>query len=418
MLSKQNDIDQLFKQNLERFEKTPPGSAWEGIEKRLNYRTWFLTGLKTVSIAATIVLACFAGWRMNNSAAHPDIQVEQTALQTDKSEFRKENLNMTHPAVSKTSSALVNPPKEIKIQTSKMSLPGAIAANSPDVAVNRQASNPRSGGQVGTVPDHELPANSLNERSDTGKAAPESTVPENNNHPAIAVTDTKSIHSNTYKGIGPDKSAEVSLVPQILRVNKRWSLRAEYAPALNNLPQNNDQLTEINYMGAQNTENQKITSENTFSAGVLAGYRVSRRISLRSGVVCKNIRQTVQNSEESSSKRRFQYIEVPVHAACKLADQKIGVSLTGGFGAAFLIGNSELLSVNNEPISKGKTANMQSVNCSALVGMEFGYDITKRITITVEPRLRHDLNSLSALNSVNYKADHLEIATGLTYCFD
>ena len=150
----------------------------------------------------------------------------------------------------------------------------------------------------------------------------------------------------------------------------------------------------------------------------MAGYRVSKRIIVKSGAAYRNISQTGQNFDDNYLKRRFEYIEVPVQVACKLADNKIGVSLTGGFSAAFLIGNKEVLSLNNEQTSKGKTANMQSLTYSGSLGLELGYDITKHITLTVEPRLRHDINSLSALNSVNYKADHLEIATGLTYCFD
>ena len=51
MLSKKNDIDQLFNQTLEPFEKTPPDSVWEGIENRLIYRSRMLTGLKAVSIS-------------------------------------------------------------------------------------------------------------------------------------------------------------------------------------------------------------------------------------------------------------------------------------------------------------------------------------------------------------------------------
>jgi len=417
MLSENNEIDQLFSRKFEHFEKTPPAFVWERINKRLNYRSRFLTGLKAVSIAATIVMAALAGWWVNNPSGKPDIRVKQAAVQTDKNTVKEQVANNMHPAVSDYKSAPENPLKVNKIQTNKMTLQPVIVANTPVIAGNGQIISPKSGDQAVTVPDIEKPGYSEPDHTGTGKPIVQFVFPGNTDHGTSSVTDIKAGVSCPFKTISPDVAAGVTVFHRNQKRNKTWSLKAEFAPVLSNRPQNNVQISELNSSGFK-SGNVKVNSENSFTAEILAGYKVSKRILVKSGVAYRNIRQTGQNNDDNYLNRRFEYVEVPVQASCKLAESRLGISIVGGFSAAYLIGNREVISVNNEQTSRGKTAGMQSLTYSGLLGLEIGYDITKHLTITVEPRLRHDLNSLSAFNSVNYKADHLEIATGLTYCFD
>ena len=417
MLSDKNEIDQLFSRKLEHFEKTPPSFVWEVIEARLIYRHRLMTGLKTVSIAATIVLVSLAGWWMYDPAVKSDIRVEQAAVQPEKKVIKEQISDNMPLVVNDNKNALENPQKESNIPTSKISSLPVIPSNTNVIAGNGQIANPKSGDQVVTVPDIEKPGNSEPDHTGTGKPIVQFVFPGNTDHGTSSVTDIKAGVSCPFKTISPDVAAGVTVFHRNQKKNKTWSLKAEFAPVLSNRPQNNVQISELNSPDSQNS-NVKINSETSITAGILAGYKVSKRITVRSGVAYRNIRQTGQNNDDNYLNRRFEYVEVPVQASFKLAESRLWVSIAGGFSAACLIGNHEVLSVNNEQTSIGKTAGMQSLTYSGLLGLEIGYDITKHLTITVEPRLRHDLNSLSAFNSVNYKADHLEIATGLTYCFD
>ena len=110
--------------------------------------------------------------------------------------------------------------------------------------------------------------------------------------------------------------------------------------------------------------------------------------------------------------------QIPVQATYKLIDRKIAVGLTGGISTNILVGNKAILSENGEQISTGETANMRNVVYSGSVGFEVGYEITNRITLTVEPRLKHFINSISSNKSVNYKPSQMAIVTGLTYSFN
>jgi len=417
MLSEKNEIDQLFSRKLGQFDETPPASVWDGINKRLIYRSRLRSGLKAGSIAATIVLAALAGWWVNNPSGKPDIRVKQAAVQTDKNTIKEQSTNNLQLSVNDDKSASENPSKVNKIQTSNRSLQAFITANTPVIAGDDPVTNPDSRDQFVTLPDTKKPLNSQSAQADSAKTTLRILVTENNDYAASSVTEGKPTVSSTSKMISPDEATGVPAFHRNLKRNKRWSLKAEFAPVLSNRPQNNVQISELNSSDSRSS-NVKINSENSYSAGILAGFKVSKRISVRSGVAYRNLRQSGQNNDDNYLKRQFEYAEVPVQASCKLAESRLGVSITGGFSAAYLIGNREVISVNDEQTSRGKTAGMQSLTYSGLLGLEIGYDITKHLTITVEPRLRHDLNSLSAFNSVNYKADHLEIATGLTYCFD
>jgi hypothetical protein len=130
----------------------------------------------------------------------------------------------------------------------------------------------------------------------------------------------------------------------------------------------------------------------------------------------------LSNSASYSSagelKQDIGFIEIPVQATYKLIDKKIAVGLTGGISTNILVGNKASLSENGATTGTGETANMRNVVYSGAVGLEVGYVITNRITLTVEPRFKHFINSLSSNKSVNYKPSQLGIVTGLTYSFN
>jgi hypothetical protein len=125
-----------------------------------------------------------------------------------------------------------------------------------------------------------------------------------------------------------------------------------------------------------------------------------------------------KSSATNDLKQDIKYIEIPIQATYKLIDKKIAVGLTGGISTNILVGNKAILSENGENISTGETSNMRNVVYSGSVGFEVGYEISNRITLTVEPRLKHFVNSISTNKSVNYKPSQMAIVTGLTYSFN
>ena len=120
----------------------------------------------------------------------------------------------------------------------------------------------------------------------------------------------------------------------------------------------------------------------------------------------------------SQLKQELQYIEVPVQATYKLIDRKVSIGLNGGISTNILVGNKALLNENGNQVGEGETSGMRNVVYSGSVGLEMGYELTNRITLTVEPRFKYFLNSLSGNKSVHYKPSQMEIVTGLAYSFN
>ena len=130
------------------------------------------------------------------------------------------------------------------------------------------------------------------------------------------------------------------------------------------------------------------------------------------------VSEKAMNPGGPSLRQDLEYVEIPVEVVYKMINGKFSAGLTGGLSTNFLVGNKVKRSNNGDLTENGKTPDLRSVVCSGVIGLEFGYEIANRITLTVEPRYRQAINSLSTNKSVNYKPAGVEIATGLSYSFN
>ena len=203
---------------------------------------------------------------------------------------------------------------------------------------------------------------------------------------------------------------------------------------------------------------------------MMAGYKVNKRLVIKSGIAFNNLKQTTSNisimsvnqglnysgnsalastpsgqvslnkvtgnqmesvlnssaqldnkavyTVGSQLKQELRFLEIPVQATYKLVDRKVSMGLTGGISTNILIGNKAKLNENGNQVGDGETSSMKNVVYSGTVGLEMGYELTNRITLTVEPRLKQFLNSLSGNKSIHYKPSQMEIVTGLAYSFN
>ncbi len=119
----------------------------------------------------------------------------------------------------------------------------------------------------------------------------------------------------------------------------------------------------------------------------------------------------------SDIEQSFRYLEIPVYIRYRLAEKKISVDISGGFGANVLVGNDVYMADGNEKTRIGKTKDMNLLNYSASTGLGLGYPLSGKIRIQVEPRFRYFINSLNNSSSVSYKPYSFGIYTGLSYRF-
>ncbi len=479
MLNDNKHIDQLFREKLGEFEKTPPMYLWTNIQGKLNARRKErrLVILKTVSIAAAIVLAFLAGWKLTNPTDKGAIPQNSVAKQQDTNSMTNPSANETtanakvFAADSRkdTSDTSGLTPKVIRTSNSKLSSLASFAANTS--FVDNHATVQKSEDLVLSNNEKEL-FDKLHHNFGMVKKLTDWISSDKKDSIADANQNSKSVVIHPFSFPATNKSVTIAM-NNPAGSNGRWSIKAEFAPVFNNQANNSGQGSRLNYDNSQNNKPQQTNTENTFSGGMIAGYKVGKRLILKSGFIYNNIRQSTNNvsfmganallfniagnsniastpagkvnlnktvnnntqmdvisgssyqlsssanySSAGELKQDIGFIEIPVQATYKLIDKKIAVGLTGGISTNILVGNNAILSENGEKIGTGETANMRNIVYSGAVGLEIGYVITNRITLTVEPRLKHFINSLSTNKSVNYKPSQLGIVTGLTYSFN
>ena len=474
MLNENKNIDQLFREKLGEFEKTPPMYLWTNIQGKLNAhrKERRIAMLKTLGIAAAIVLAFLAGWQMTDQGRKSSIQqkivASQSGVRSNDNPLAIENKANTEVLAVNSGQDTSNnsgiPPKVIRSSSAKLSSIATFAANTSFIDNHSTA---RKLGELELFSSEKEFLDKLHQNFKVVKKLTDLFATVRKDSIAANESTSKAIVNNPFNHTNPDKTVTFAMNNNV-RNSGRWSIRAEFAPVFNNQAQNNGQ--DLRYTNGQNYKPQETSTENTFSGGMVAGYKVGKRLIVKSGVVYNNIRQTTRNvdftglnsrynvpgtsaiastpagqvnldkmvntrteavlnsnyqlsysdknSVENVLKQDIGFIEIPVQATYKLIDKKIAIGLTGGISTNILVDNKAILSENGVKVSSGQTSNMRNVVYSGSIGFEVGYEITNRITLTVEPQLKHFINSISTNKSVNYKPSQMAIVTGLTYSFN
>jgi hypothetical protein len=482
MLTEKRDIDQLFKEKLGEFEQEPPLFVWTNIQSQLDSHkiATRLTYLKVAGIAAAICLAFVAGWistnpvhkgaaPQNDVARNVDKPLDQAKPTTLKPEI-EENKEIGNKVEILVSTVTPEAALLVAAIPSKLS---SLATFAPDVS-SITNDNPllQKKGDLALFEtekdflDHfRQDFKIVKQLTDWLKSVDKDSMRDERSF-------TNKVPVEPFKELLADGSA----VPNFQKPSKsngRWSIKAEFSPVFNNQVQNSGQagVQKDFYLGVSGNYQPQVTkTENTVSGGMMAGYKVNKRLVIKSGIAFNNLKQTTSNisimsvnqglnysgnsalastpsgqvslnkvtgnqmesvlnssaqldnkavyTVGSQLKQELRFLEIPVQATYKLVDRKVSMGLTGGISTNILIGNKAILNENGNQVGDGETSSMKNVVYSGTVGLEMGYELTNRITLTVEPRLKQFLNSLSGNKSIHYKPSQMEIVTGLAYSFN
>lgn len=125
----------------------------------------------------------------------------------------------------------------------------------------------------------------------------------------------------------------------------------------------------------------------------------------------------VSSSYSSSNiMQNFETIEVPFILRYSLTQKKLGVFVSGGFGANFLVANG-VYDTSGSKRKIGEIENLRTTNFSSLVGLGFEYKLNSKLQIGVEPTFKYYLNSINKSSEFNYKPYSIGILTGIRYNF-
>jgi len=443
MTVERHPIDQLFKDKLGNFEMNPPVGLMGQIDQQVAYRGKVrqMNQIKAVAgIAAAMVLIVMAGW----------FTLDQNQFSENK--IPSQNQKEVSPDQSNPLKVAVVTPVPDKQQPLTYQLYHGTKKATNRVSQSK-ATFAKKNSTSSSLKEEELLA-SVSTGNET----------EKNRHQTNAVTkeDKKDDSGTSTK----QKNAEpvyftdsFNPKPVVAKTEKgSWRIKAEVSPMFAPLTS-----------GA----NSASKSMSTVSGGMIASYQLNKRISISSGVRYSQMKQgthsaytlsaksgitylepveksgnisrdvslylpsvssivysngmktttnglqaAAANIFESDISQDFKYIEIPVQATYKLIDSKLSIGVTGGISTNILIGNIASITENGIRLSRGNTDNMRDVIYSGSAGVEFGYGLAKNLVLTVEPRLKQYMHSVSSNDMVNFRPLQMGIFTGLTFSFE
>lgn len=417
-MNKENHpIDQLFKEKLGNLEMTPSITLLSRVNEEMvtQRKVRRLHQFKTViGIAAALVLALMAGWfafdqkQVNNGAISQQVQKQQEPMKQNTPSAVSAQHNRTRGSVK-------------SVNKSATPTPGAQLASTEKVK-------------------EQQPAEKSKDESATGQNKKEPSPDWLKNQPK-----NQQYYAGNNRQAPADKKSSSTM--------NRWSLKAEISETFTAM------LSNTSSAGADSK------SLSTVGGGMVASYKVSDKVTISSGIRFSQMKQGshsayslnqtsgityLQPIEKSGNLTRdvsvylpsipsivysngmatnannvfvsdisqeLKYLEIPIQATYKLIDRKLSIGVTGGISSNFLVGNSATITENGIPLSSGNTDNIRNVLYSGSAGVEFGYDLGNKLILTVEPRIKQFMNSVSVNEMVNIKPMQLGIFTGIAYTF-
>ena len=449
-----NRIDQLFKEKLGNFEQIPPVGLLDKISEQVVFQSKVrrINQIKTVvGIAAALVLVAMAGWFtvsrqdqfVENKVSNP---VPPSGLVAQPSKA----------AIAEVSAKKADKPISVRQNAGKAVAKNTFASLSQGAVQHGQVSTPSiSKAETAPVPSSaatskEVPAgnNAVAQANQIAQAA------------KVAKEETKSAYNNSfsqkrgesrYFAEAPYRSTPAASNP----AKGGWELKAELSPMFASQNQ-----------GGSSSASAATKSANTISGGMIASIKLSKRVSISSGIRFSQMRQDTHSDYymnttagiiylqpvekdaniardvslylpsvssivyssgmqasattkifASDVSQQFKYLEIPVQASYKLIDNKLSVGVTGGISTNILIGNLASVTENGIKLSQGSTDNLRNVIYSGSAGLQFGYDLGNRLMLTVEPRVKQYMHSVSSNDLVDFKPLQLGIFTGISYSF-
>ncbi len=446
-------IDQLFREKLGSLEQTPRfglmAQISEGIISQRKVRR--LNQFKAVvGIAAAIVLILMAGLYTIDQKPLPNAIIsQQIQLKSDTEQQALEKAAITTQKVdTKVALNIQQSEKATSNIKGKQSKANSIqknkTGNSLSTTANSKTEPPKTAPSLAS-------SDQLKEQQQDGQG-------KNQSATESAKKKSNPIHNNNqqknysyYSGNSNNSSQE----KKSALIAGLWSLKAEISGT----------FTAMLSGGSSSGVDTK--SLNTVGGGMVASYKINDKLSISSGIRFSQMKQDSHSSYSlnntsgiiylqpveknanlmgdvslnlpavssivysngmksmtstsnvfvSNIAQEFKYIEIPIQATYKLMDKKISVGLTGGISTNFLVGNFASVTENGILLSKGNTDNIRNVLYSGSAGIEVGYDLGNNLRLTIEPRVKQFMHSVSSNDLINVKPMQMGVFTGIAYSF-
>lgn len=119
----------------------------------------------------------------------------------------------------------------------------------------------------------------------------------------------------------------------------------------------------------------------------------------------------------SSLYQNFSYLEMPVMLRYKVLDKTVDLNLIGGLSYNMLLNNSVNAVVNGSKHFVGKTAGLNPFMVSSSLGMGMEYSLSEKFSLNLEPTFRYYLNSFNNVPGTKAHPYSFGVFSGLSYKF-
>jgi hypothetical protein len=441
------NIDLAFRNGLKDFEVLPPPDVWNCIDGRLAARAkpqYFMRAAAFLAIAMTLSILAYR-WNGKNTA-NPD----NAAMA----------LNEESTSLSSGSKTVIPVSRTRKTGNQAVADMNIISENSSDSAPAVQNDN--------TVSVIYMPRTNLMLPIKTSSL--NTTVHQPS---AFIGTITNTLTVDDVNKEYQDYLAETSTEDNSLNSAGRWSITALATPT---------------YYGKISTSNDNLSKEImaseqpvvSYTGGVALAYKISKRLSIQSGLFYSSIGQELDginsfsgfqkydntkgdhnfeilttngtiytnnadvflsatnNSDRiitsytkdvfdpqkasleyvnSSMKQSFSYLELPVFLRYKLVDKTFGFNLIGGLSYNLLVDNSVYTVIDGDKYMIGSTEGMNMFTVSSSVGMGVEYKFSGKLSLNLEPTFRYYLNTFNNVIGSQFHPYSFGIFSGISYKF-
>lgn len=115
--------------------------------------------------------------------------------------------------------------------------------------------------------------------------------------------------------------------------------------------------------------------------------------------------------------QNFSYLQMPVVLKYKVIDRSLDFNLTGGMSYDFLIGNSVYANSGGSKYEIGSTQGLNQFTLSSSLGMGMEYSFSKKVSMNLEPTFRYYLNPFSESAGLKIHPYSFGIFSGFSYRF-
>lgn len=437
------DIDRLFQEKLENFETTPNPEIWEAIESKLQKKKkrrvvpfWWYSGIAGVLIIGMLFF-------YNKDEKEPirtfddvpviveekkeeqkeinfkDIpQIDKDTVQTELVYKETNNLEILENKKRRRNKKQLKPLNEdavivlAKEKVSKDSKKGLLSDKK--IALKKIFSEKEKEEIIAhndSVFKKETKKDFLAEMSKLENIKEEKEIEKKwSVTPTIAI-----LNSNSFSKTSPlDKSFDSNTsgdnsvaygVRVNYKLNNKWSLQTGFFKR--NIDFSTNNLSVVSNVSGSNLKNLNYNSGISFVVINNSGLSSDSMVLQSINIVDKNV----------NLKQTFGYIEIPLEVKYTLIEkQKFNTKLVSGFSTLFLNNNAILLERNNESSSIGRATNLNTINFSGNLGIDFNYSLNSKLNLNITPMFKIQMNTFS--NTANgFQPYTIGIYSGLSYKF-